>query len=131
MHLLRKKDRIHSRTQDQIHLILNILKKNTILLIRQILLNLISSIGQPKPDHVGPFQNILNIDILQMCLGRAAIFRRSPVFLHHRSFSGQGHRQPGSDLEEEVRRLKEELLLTQMERDILKKAVAIFSKPQK
>jgi transposase len=47
------------------------------------------------------------------------------------SFSGQGHRQPGSDLEEEVRRLKEELLFAQMERDILKKAVAIFSKPQK
>jgi transposase len=48
-----------------------------------------------------------------------------------RSFPGQGNRQPSSDLEEEVRRLKEELLLAQMERDILKKAVAIFSKPQK
>lgn len=47
------------------------------------------------------------------------------------SFPGQGHCQPGTDLEEENRRLKEELLLAQMERDILKKAVAIFSKPQK
>lgn len=47
------------------------------------------------------------------------------------SFPGQGHRQQGTDLEEENRRLKEELLLAQMERDILKKAVAIFSKPQK
>lgn len=48
-----------------------------------------------------------------------------------RSFPGQGNRQPGTDLEEEVRRLKEELLTVTMERDILKKAVAIFSKPQK
>lgn len=48
-----------------------------------------------------------------------------------RSFPGQGNRQQGTDLEEENRRLKEELLLAQMERDILKKAVAIFSKPQK
>jgi transposase len=46
------------------------------------------------------------------------------------SFPGQGHRQPGTELEEEVRRLKEELLTVKMERDILKKAVAIFSKPQ-
>jgi transposase len=46
-------------------------------------------------------------------------------------FPGQGHRHQGTDLEEENRRLKEELLLAQMERDILKKAVAIFSKPQK
>jgi transposase len=48
-----------------------------------------------------------------------------------RSFPGQGNRQQGTDLEEEVRRLKEELLTVTMERDILKKAVAIFSKPQK
>jgi transposase len=45
-------------------------------------------------------------------------------------FPGQGHRQPGTELEEENRRLKEELLTVKMERDILKKAVAIFSKPQ-
>jgi transposase len=48
-----------------------------------------------------------------------------------RSFPGQGNRQQGTELEEEVRRLKEELLTVTMERDILKKAVAIFSKPQK
>jgi transposase len=48
-----------------------------------------------------------------------------------RSFPGQGNRQQGTDLEEENRRLKEELLTVTMERDILKKAVAIFSKPQK
>lgn len=52
-------------------------------------------------------------------------FRESGV----RSFPGQGHRQQGTDLEEENRRLKQELLDTRMERDILKKAVAIFSKP--
>jgi transposase len=46
-------------------------------------------------------------------------------------FSGQGHRQPGTDLEEENRRLKQQLLDVTMERDILKKAVDIFSKPQK
>jgi transposase len=46
------------------------------------------------------------------------------------SFSGKGNRQPGTDLEEEVRRLQRELHLVTMERDILKKAVAIFSKPQ-
>jgi transposase len=48
-----------------------------------------------------------------------------------RSFPGQGNRQQGTELEEEIRRLKEELLTVTMERDILKKAVAIFSKPQK
>ncbi|TCL63375.1 transposase [Hydrogenispora ethanolica] len=47
------------------------------------------------------------------------------------SFPGNGNRQAGSDLEEEIRRLKQELHLVQMERDILKKAVAIFSQPQK
>lgn len=47
------------------------------------------------------------------------------------SFPGHGHRQLGSDLEEENRRLQQELLDVKMERDILKKAVAIFSKPQK
>jgi transposase len=47
-----------------------------------------------------------------------------------RSFPGQGNRQLGTDLEEEVRRLQHELHLVTMERDILKKAVAIFSKPQ-
>lgn len=44
-----------------------------------------------------------------------------------RSFPGQGHRQQGTELEEEVLRLKKELHLVTMERDILKKAVAICS----
>lgn len=48
-----------------------------------------------------------------------------------RSFPGQGNRQQGTDLEEKVRQLQQELLDVQMERDILKKALAIFSKPQK
>lgn len=47
------------------------------------------------------------------------------------SFPGHGKRQPGTEQKEEIRRLKEELLTVTMERDILKKAVAIFSKPQK
>jgi transposase len=47
------------------------------------------------------------------------------------SFPGQGHRQQGTELEEEIRKLKEELVTVTMERDILKKAVAIFSQPQK
>jgi transposase len=44
-----------------------------------------------------------------------------------RSFPGQGHRQQGTELEEEMLRLKKELHLVTMERDILKKAVAICS----
>jgi transposase len=47
------------------------------------------------------------------------------------SFSGHGNRQPGTDLEEEYRKLQQELNFVKMERDILKKAVAIFSQPQK
>lgn len=58
-------------------------------------------------------------------------WRREYEAAGNRSFSGQGHRQQGTDLEEENRRLKQELLDVMMERDILKKAVAIFSKPQK
>lgn len=44
------------------------------------------------------------------------------------AFPGKGHMKP---LEEEVRRLKRELERTQRERDILKKAVGIFSKDPK
>ena len=43
------------------------------------------------------------------------------------SFPGSGHQLPE---QEEVRRLKRELEVVRMERDILKKAVAIFSHPQ-
>ena len=48
-----------------------------------------------------------------------------------RSFPGQGNRQQGTELEEENLRLKRELHLVTMERDILKKAVAICSQPPK
>lgn len=43
------------------------------------------------------------------------------------------HSSPGASLarEEEIRRLKKELELVKTERDILKKAVGIFSRPQK
>ncbi len=44
------------------------------------------------------------------------------------SFPGTGHQKP---LEEENRRLRRELEITREERDILKKAVAIFSKTPK
>jgi transposase len=47
------------------------------------------------------------------------------------SFPGQGNRQPGNELEEKLRKLEQELHTVKMERDILKKAVAIFSQPQK
>jgi transposase len=44
------------------------------------------------------------------------------------AFPGTGHLKP---LEEENRRLRRELADTKMERDILKKAMAIFSSPRK
>ena len=43
------------------------------------------------------------------------------------AFPGSGHQRPE---EEELRQLKRELEVIRMERDILKKAVAIFSRPQ-
>jgi transposase len=43
------------------------------------------------------------------------------------AFPGSGHQPPQ---EEELRPLKRELEVTRMERDIIKKAVAIFSRPQ-
>jgi transposase len=43
------------------------------------------------------------------------------------AFPGSGH-QPAQ--EEEIRRLKRELEVVKQERDILKKAVGIFSRPQ-
>ena len=44
------------------------------------------------------------------------------------AFPGKGHMKP---MEDELRRLKRELERTQRERDILKKAVGIFSKDPK
>jgi transposase len=43
------------------------------------------------------------------------------------AFPGSGHQAPQ---EEELRRLKRELEIVRQERDILKKVVAIFSRPQ-
>jgi transposase len=43
------------------------------------------------------------------------------------AFPGKGHQLP---LEEEIHRLKRELERTQQERDILKKAISIFSRNQ-
>jgi len=48
-----------------------------------------------------------------------------------KGFPGQGMRQQGTELEEKIRKLEQELHTVKMERDILKKAVAIFSQPQK
>jgi transposase len=48
-----------------------------------------------------------------------------------RAFPGQGKLMHGTDQEEEIRRLKKELALAQEERDILKKATAIFSRTPK
>ena len=44
------------------------------------------------------------------------------------AFTGHGRMAPA---EEEVRRLRRELMIVKQERDILKKAVAIFSHPRK
>jgi len=46
-------------------------------------------------------------------------------------FQAAGIVNQESELEEKIRKLEEELYTVKMERDILKKAVAIFSKPQK
>ncbi len=43
------------------------------------------------------------------------------------AFPGSGHQ---TAQEEEIRRLKRELEITKQERDILKKAIGIFSRPQ-
>ncbi len=48
-----------------------------------------------------------------------------------RAFPGQGKLTKGTDQEEEIRRLKKELVIAQEERDILKKATAIFSRTPK
>ena len=48
-----------------------------------------------------------------------------------RAFPGQGKLMHGTDQEEEIRRLKKELAIAQEERDILKKATAIFSRTPK
>lgn len=54
-------------------------------------------------------------------------WRRESIRYGNGSFSGNG-RANMTDHEREVAKLKKELLEVQMERDILKKAVGIFSK---
>jgi transposase len=56
-------------------------------------------------------------------------WRRDQAGYGDRAFPGAGKLKRGTDLEEENRRLKKDLALAQEERDILKKAMAIFSKP--
>jgi transposase len=46
------------------------------------------------------------------------------------AFPGNGNRQPGSDLEEENRRLRKELADAKKDNEILKKAAAYFAKHQ-
>jgi transposase len=46
------------------------------------------------------------------------------------AFPGNGHRQTGTDLEEEVRRLKKENAELKKDQEILKKAAAFFAKHQ-
>lgn len=52
-------------------------------------------------------------------------WRKELAALGDQSFPGSGH-QPAQ--EEEIRRLKRELEITKQERDILKKAISIFSR---
>jgi transposase len=54
-------------------------------------------------------------------------WRREYQKYHNNSFPGQG-KPKMTDLEREVARLKKELRDARMERDILKKAVSIFSR---
>ena len=57
--------------------------------------------------------------------GAIRSWRRAIKSDAQQAFPGTGHQKP---LEEENRRLRRELEIAQQERDILKKAVAIFSK---
>ena len=66
-----------------------------------------------------------NLGISQDLLYR---WRREYVGDPKNAFPGQGHLKP---MEEELRKTQKQLKDVTMERDILKKAVAIFSKVQK
>jgi transposase len=65
---------------------------------------------------------------LGLYLGAIRTWRRELSEAGTQAFPGKGHR-PAAD--EEVQRLKRELAIVTQERDILKKAVAIFSTPSK
>ena len=69
-----------------------------------------------------------DLGINSSMLGR---WRREQTKYGDRAFPGVGNLRPGTDLEEENRRLRKELAIAQEERDILKKAMAIFSKATK
>lgn len=58
-------------------------------------------------------------------------WRKEQTSRGDRAFPGQGKRMRGTDQEEEIRRLKKELADVREERDILKKAMAIFSRTPK
>ncbi len=58
-------------------------------------------------------------------------WRKEQASYGDRAFPGLGKRMHGTDLEEEKRRLKKELVDIREERDILKKAMAIFSRTPK
>ena len=60
--------------------------------------------------------------------GAIGVWRRELGADPVNAFPGTGHQKP---LEEEVRRLRRELEIARQERDILKKAVAIFSEVPK
>jgi transposase len=61
-------------------------------------------------------------------VSESRLFRWCQHYGEHgeQAFPGSGHQLPE---QEEIRRLKRELDVTRMERDILKKAIAIFSHP--
>jgi transposase len=60
-----------------------------------------------------------------------AKWRKQQKIYGDRAFPGTGKLRRGNDKEEEIRRLKKELADVREERDILKKAMAIFSRTPK
>lgn len=58
-------------------------------------------------------------------------WRKEKIEYGDRAFPGSGKLRRGTEMEEENRRLKKELADVREERDILKKAMAIFSKSPK
>jgi transposase len=65
----------------------------------------------------------------ELGISESSLWRWRTQYEEHRAqaFPGSGHQRPE---EAELRHLKQELEVTQQERDILKKAIAIFSRPR-
>jgi transposase len=84
-------------------------------------LQLLRSSGKTKAD----LERELGLYPGQIRLWEKAFSRKGENV--EQAFPGTGHQ---SDAEAEVRRLKRELEIVRQERDILKKAIAIFSKTQ-